>query len=80
MGIPQRYRRIRSAFAEKLIPTSYLLEEKAEWERQLECARNGEYENNEEVIADATEEIAKYNEALARRQEQAKQKQERGES
>jgi hypothetical protein len=56
------------------------LEEKAEWERQLECARNGEYENNEEVIADATEEIAKYNEALARRQEQAKQKQERGES
>jgi hypothetical protein len=57
-----------STFAEKLIPTSYLEQEKAEWEQVLADAHNGEFENNEDAIADATEEIAKYNEVLARRQ------------
>ena len=57
-----------STFAEELVPTSYLEQEKAEWEQVLADARNGEFENNEEAIADATEEIEKYSKALARRQ------------
>jgi hypothetical protein len=67
LGIPQRFRRIIGSIEEKLIPSSYLENEKVEWEEQLFAALNGEFDNNEEVIVDATEELEKFNKALARR-------------
>jgi len=67
LGIPQRFRRITSGIAEKLIPTSYLENEVAEWMLYLIDALNGEFEDTDAAIADATEELQRYNQTLARR-------------
>jgi len=67
VSIPQRFRRVISSIEEKLIPTSCLENEIAEWTQYLIDALNGEFEDTDAAIADATEEIERYNKALARR-------------
>lgn len=66
------FERLVNNIAEKLIPTAYLEKEKAEWEQQIIDARNGEFDDNEEAIKDAEEELESINKRLARRQKSAK--------
>lgn len=69
------FERLVNSIAEKLIPTAYLEKEKAEWEQQIIDGRNGEFgsfEENEEAIKDAEEELESINKRLARRQKSAK--------
>lgn len=65
-------RELRNTIAEKLIPTAHLESEKADWEQQLVDARNGEFENNEQAMIDANEELEDINKALARRQKESR--------
>lgn len=69
------FERLVNSIAEKLIPTAYLEKEKTEWEQQIIDGRNGEFgsfEENEEAIKDAEEELESINKRLARRQKSAK--------
>lgn len=63
--------KLRNRIAEKFIPTAYLEKEKAEWEQQLIDAKNGEFEDNEQAIQDANEEIESINKRLAHRRRYA---------
>ena len=67
MAIPQRLRRLLGSIEEKLIPTAYLEQEKAEWEQYLFDALNGDFDDNESAIVDAIEELESYNKRLAYR-------------
>jgi hypothetical protein len=58
---------LRNAIAEKLISTQHLESNKAEWEQVLVDARNGEFDDNEQAIIDAREELESINKALDRR-------------
>lgn len=56
--------KLRYSIAEKLIPTEHLLEEKAKWEQERIDAKRGEFDDNEQAILDANEELESINKAL----------------